>query len=70
MIAPFRLYLDSTRTHVVREDDSEAAFLLAAKGSEVPKMYHAMVEAMGKPAIAPEEIDDRKTRVVPKLAKR
>lgn len=62
-----RLYLDSTRTKVLKEGDKGAAFLLAAAGQLIP---HKEVERLGlaKPAeteaktASPEEIKNRATR--------
>lgn len=67
MIADRRLYLNSARDRVVEESDSEAAYLLAAKGQEIPKPYRNLVPA--PKAVNPEAIDDRQTRVITKTAK-
>jgi len=66
MIAPKRLYLNSTRTKIVDESDSEAAFLLAGKGAEIPKKF----ESMAKEYAGLDEPESRSTRVVGKTAKR
>jgi hypothetical protein len=66
VIAPERLYLNSLRTKVVRENDSEAAFLLVPKGGEVPKQFEPMVKAFAENGDA----ETRQTRVIGKTAKR
>jgi hypothetical protein len=66
VIAARRLYLNSTRTRVVAESDSEAAFLLAPKGAEIPKQFEAIVKAFAQS----DEPENRSTRIVGKTAKR
>lgn len=55
-VANERLYLDSTRTKVLKEGDKEAAFLLAAKGQIIPTKE---VERLGlnKPKPKKAELD-------------
>ncbi len=43
MIATERLYLTSDCKKVVKEGDSKAAFLLCAKGRQVPSIYEHLV---------------------------
>ncbi len=62
-----RLYLDSTRTKVLKEGDKGAAFLLAAAGQLIP---HREVERLGldkspepeAKTVSPEDIKSRATR--------
>lgn len=70
MIASERLYWNSNRTKIVRENDSEAAFLFVAKGSEIPKQFEAQVQGDLKTPEPKDEIEQRNTRVVGKTAKR
>jgi len=44
MIAPARLYLDSSRRRVVREGDSAAAYLLCFKGEELSPEVEKLVK--------------------------
>lgn len=61
MVAEHRLYLTSDRLRVVFADNPEAAFLLAAKGTEIPREFVHLV----KPVVEPvPEIEARETRVV------
>ncbi len=74
MISPERLFLNDDRSRVVREGDPAAAFLLAAKGSEVPEQYVKLAGKLGDTAAesntaAPDK-PDRKTRVAKPLSER
>jgi len=78
MIARERLYLDSSRTRVVRAEDKGPKTLLVCAGGEVPKEFVQLVEDFyAKPSATespPEKhsdpIEDLETRVPPVLTHR
>jgi hypothetical protein len=61
MVALERLFLTADRCRVVREHDPAAAFLLAAKGAEIPSQFIPLLKVEPE---APAEIENRETRVV------
>lgn len=70
MIAQERWFLNSERSRAVRGGDPAAAFLLAAKGSEIPPQFVKLVEAAMNANTEANDEPARLTRVVNKLAKR
>ncbi len=70
MIATERLFLNSERSRVVREGDPAAAFLLAAKGSEIPPQFVKLVQSAIEANTHAEDEPVRQTRVVKPLSRR
>ena len=70
MIAGERLYLDSNRSRVVREGDPAAAFLLAAKGSEIDPRYVKLVKSALSANTESADKPKRQTRIVKPLSER
>jgi hypothetical protein len=73
MIATERLFVTADRRRVVKEDDAAAAFLLCAKGAEIPKHYLPLLQA----AVTPEPVDSgspvnlmNKETALPKMRRR
>lgn len=75
VIATERLYTDVTRTKVLKEGEKGVAFLLAAKGNEIP---YKLADRLGllndadkeSPPQSVETIEARKTRVPKELKQR
>ena len=78
MIASERLYLTSDRRRVVKEGDTAAAFLLAAQGSEIPKLYLPLMqpknagdEVEKAEVVEPSPVEFKhKETAIPKLRRR
>ncbi len=47
MISSERLYWNASKTKLVKEGDSEAAFLFCPAGQTIQKCHHSLVEAVG-----------------------
>jgi len=73
MIASERLYLTKDRRRVVREGDAAAAFLLAAKGCEIPREYMTLLPPAptAQPVTAGSPVNPAiKESALPKLRRR
>lgn len=61
MIATGNLYWNSDRSRVVKEGDPAAAFLLAVKGSEIPKEHEGKISPAAEVESSPVKVETKES---------